>query len=83
MVDIRVLRIDLLRQLKVPERQLWVLDGVLALLDVEGGPLDEGVHAHLGVGGLVGGDSVHVGERGGLLLGQDVEGAWKRERGFR
>jgi len=49
MVDIRVLRIQLNGEAEVGKTELGVLGGILALLDVQAGPLDEGVHLHLGV----------------------------------
>ena len=75
MVNVRILHVNLLSLLEIPKAHLRILDGVLALLDVERGALDQRVDPQLGVRGLVVGHGVHVGEGERLLLGQDEESA--------
>jgi len=73
MVDIRVLWIQLDGKTEVCEAQIRVLRGILALLNKETGPLDQGVHLHFG---LRCGAADEVGEVGhGLchLFLEDVE----------
>ncbi len=76
-VDVCVVRLQLGCPGEVCEGQLRVLVRVLAALDEEGGALDQGVDPEGGVGAVVGGDGLKVGEGRLLLLAQDVEGAWE------
>ena len=79
-IDVGVVHVDLDGPREVREGHLRVLVRVLAPLDVEGGPLDEGVHPEFGRRGLVRRHRLQVGEGGRLLLAQDVEGACVKTR---
>ncbi len=73
MVDISVLRIQLTGEAEVGKTELRVFGGILALLDVEAGPLDEGVHLHLGVRRWTADQVGEVGHGLRHLLLEDVE----------